>query len=246
MYKIHERQNHVSIKTLVDYFGVQSFLGYAVGTYSSGMTKKLSLLLAFIGDTKLILLDEPLITLEDSFLPKLFTLIKRTQGTGHFIFVKFTSTFSGRSVCARWYIDGRKSNRSIHCMRDILHMMIKVLVIPFYKNHAGLLFFVFFLMFGIVESTQIVLYHTSLIYGMLSSGMFLVVVFVIWLLYQLKSLHFLLKISGSESHAFLNELALLPTAQSYLYFLLISFMTSLPVFLYTFGHLCHWHSTCIL
>lgn len=71
-----------SIKTLVDYFGIQSFLSYTVGTYSSGMTKKLSLLLAFIGNTKLILLDEPLITLEDSFLPLLFSLIKERQASG--------------------------------------------------------------------------------------------------------------------------------------------------------------------
>ncbi len=118
-------------------------------------------------------------------------------------------------------------------MKGILHMMIKVLVMPFYKNHAGLLFFVFFLMFGIVESTQIVFYHQSLIYGMLSSGIFLVGVFVIWLLYQLKSLHFLLKISDADSYSFLNHVALLPVAQSFLYFLLISFITFLPVFLYT-------------
>ncbi len=71
-----------SIKLLVDYFGIQSFLGYTVGTYSSGMTKKLSLLLAFIGDTKLILLDEPLITLEGSFLPSLFALIKERHASG--------------------------------------------------------------------------------------------------------------------------------------------------------------------
>jgi len=118
-------------------------------------------------------------------------------------------------------------------MKGILHMMIKVLVMPFYKNHAGLLFFVFFLMFGIVESTQIVFYHQSLIYGMLSSGIFLVVVFVIWLLYQLKSLHFLLKNLGDDAYSFLSHVTLLPAAQSFLYFLLISFITFLPVFFYT-------------
>ena len=35
-----------------------------IGTYSSGMVKKVSLVLAFIGEPKLILLDEPLITLD--------------------------------------------------------------------------------------------------------------------------------------------------------------------------------------
>ncbi len=71
-----------SIQSLVDYFGVRSFLDYTVGTYSSGMNKKLSLLLAFIGNTKLILLDEPLITLEDVFLSLLFSLIKERQARG--------------------------------------------------------------------------------------------------------------------------------------------------------------------
>ncbi len=71
-----------AIDALVEYFGILSFLPYAVCTYSSGMVKKLSLLLSFIGLAKLVLLDEPLITLEDSFLPKLFSLIKERQSQG--------------------------------------------------------------------------------------------------------------------------------------------------------------------
>lgn len=118
-------------------------------------------------------------------------------------------------------------------MSAILHTMIKALVMPFYKNHAGLLFFVFFIMFGIVESTQIVFYHVSLIYGMLSSGIFLLIVLMTWLLYQLKSLHFLLKTSSEDSYLFLHHLTLLPTQHSFLYFFAISFLTFLPVFVYT-------------
>jgi len=48
--------------------GMQSFVGRPVGTYSSGMMKKLSLLLAFLGKPKLILLDEPLITIDAASL----------------------------------------------------------------------------------------------------------------------------------------------------------------------------------
>ena len=118
-------------------------------------------------------------------------------------------------------------------MRAILHLMIKVLVVPFYKSHAGLLFFVFFLMFGIVESTQIVFYHQSLIYGMLTSGIFLLIVLMIWLLYQLKSLHFLLKSSGEDSYLFLHHLAVMPSSQSFFCFMVICFLTILPVFVYT-------------
>lgn len=118
-------------------------------------------------------------------------------------------------------------------MSAILHLMIKALVVPFYKNHAGLLFFVFFLMFGIVESTQIVFYHQSLIYGMLTSSIFLLVVLIVWLLYQLKSLHFLIKTSNEDAYQFLNHLSLLPNQQSFSYFLLVNFLTFLPVFVYT-------------
>jgi ABC-2 type transport system ATP-binding protein len=76
------KETDAGIQSLLEYFGIANFLPYAIGTYSSGMTKKLSLLLAFIGDSKLILLDEPLITLEDVFLPSLFSLIKDRQASG--------------------------------------------------------------------------------------------------------------------------------------------------------------------
>lgn len=43
---------------------MQSYVDRPVGTYSSGMLKKLSLVLAFMGKPRLILLDEPLITID--------------------------------------------------------------------------------------------------------------------------------------------------------------------------------------
>ncbi|WP_413668174.1 ATP-binding cassette domain-containing protein [Mucilaginibacter sp. Mucisp86] len=56
--------------------GMQSFVERPVGTYSSGMMKKLSLLLAFLGKPKLILLDEPLITIDTASLAILNTWIR--------------------------------------------------------------------------------------------------------------------------------------------------------------------------
>lgn len=43
---------------------MQSYIDQPIGTYSSGMLKKLSLVLAFLGTPQLILLDEPAITLD--------------------------------------------------------------------------------------------------------------------------------------------------------------------------------------
>src|ERR1700679_3408108 len=51
---------------------MQSYVDRPIGTYSSGMLKKLSLVLAFLGDPKLILLDEPLITIDTESLKILY------------------------------------------------------------------------------------------------------------------------------------------------------------------------------
>jgi ABC-2 type transport system ATP-binding protein len=59
---------------LVNLFKMHRFLSHPIGTYSSGMIKKMSLLLAFIGKPSLILLDEPLATLDEGsvhILPEL-------------------------------------------------------------------------------------------------------------------------------------------------------------------------------
>ena len=47
-----------------------------LGTYSSGMIKKLSLALAFIGSPKVILLDEPLITIDAAAIETICTIIR--------------------------------------------------------------------------------------------------------------------------------------------------------------------------
>jgi len=54
---------------------MQSYIDRPIGTYSSGMLKKLSLVLAFLGRPKLILLDEPLITIDTESLKILYSWI---------------------------------------------------------------------------------------------------------------------------------------------------------------------------
>ena len=47
------------VNSLMDYFGVSSFKNQAIGGYSAGMLKKLSLCIAFCGEVSWVLLDEP-------------------------------------------------------------------------------------------------------------------------------------------------------------------------------------------
>ncbi|NOW94166.1 ABC transporter ATP-binding protein [Mucilaginibacter sp. SG564] len=59
----------------IDTMQMRAYVNRPVGTYSSGMLKKLSLVLAFMGRPKLILLDEPLITIDTESLKILNTWI---------------------------------------------------------------------------------------------------------------------------------------------------------------------------
>jgi ABC-2 type transport system ATP-binding protein len=63
------------IDPMLDELGVRVFIDKPLGTYSSGMIKKISLVLAFVGNPSLILLDEPLITIDTSSLQVLYKWI---------------------------------------------------------------------------------------------------------------------------------------------------------------------------
>lgn len=64
---------------LVNAFGVNEFINQSCGTFSSGMLKKLSLTLAFLGNPHVILLDEPLITLDEMARVRLVNYIKHVM-----------------------------------------------------------------------------------------------------------------------------------------------------------------------
>jgi len=61
---------------------MEGYINYPVSTYSSGMLKKLSLLLAFLGNPAVILLDEPLITMDALALEILYKWIREAQAAG--------------------------------------------------------------------------------------------------------------------------------------------------------------------
>lgn len=58
---------------LIETMSMSAYVDRPVGTYSSGMLKKLSLLLAFLGRQEIIMLDEPLITIDTASLKILYS-----------------------------------------------------------------------------------------------------------------------------------------------------------------------------
>jgi ABC-2 type transport system ATP-binding protein len=59
--------------------GMTAYVHEPVGTYSSGMLKKLALVLAFLGRPTCIVLDEPLTTLDAAAIPVLCAWMVRQQ-----------------------------------------------------------------------------------------------------------------------------------------------------------------------
>ena len=67
--------DYKNVLQLARLFCIDKSLHHKIGSYSSGMIKKLSLILAFVGNPKLILLDEPFITLDAEAVQVMHNLI---------------------------------------------------------------------------------------------------------------------------------------------------------------------------
>lgn len=67
--------------SLIEALGI-NYLKNTFGSCSSGMVKKVSLALAFLGNPSLIILDEPLITIDKDARTSLFELIKTYRAQG--------------------------------------------------------------------------------------------------------------------------------------------------------------------
>src|SRR5690606_37498046 len=65
----------------IESLSMNEYMNRPLGSYSSGMLKKLSLVLAFTGNPQLILLDEPLITLDKHSVATLYDWIIREHQT---------------------------------------------------------------------------------------------------------------------------------------------------------------------
>jgi hypothetical protein len=118
-------------------------------------------------------------------------------------------------------------------MGAVVRVLHKVLVKKFYERNVGLLFFVFYLMFGVVESNQLINYHRSLIYGVLTSFVFLAGVMGVWIMYSAKYLQLVLSELAEPHNQFLNDYSRLSKGQQFWPMLLSIVMMDQPVLLYS-------------
>lgn len=69
-------KGYKDLDQIIHLLGIHEFIHRPVSGYSSGMLKKLSLVLAFTGTPRVILLDEPLITLDVQTVPLINNLVE--------------------------------------------------------------------------------------------------------------------------------------------------------------------------
>lgn len=70
-----KKASNQQLEELKELFGVAEYYENKISSYSSGMLKKVGLLLAFLGQPKVIILDEPFITIDQQSTEKLVQLI---------------------------------------------------------------------------------------------------------------------------------------------------------------------------
>jgi ABC-2 type transport system ATP-binding protein len=191
---------------LFDGLGVGKFMQQKTGTYSSGMLKKLSLVLAFIGNPALILLDEPLIALDVAAVEMLQSAILQYSRQGVSFLITSHQPLSGELM-------GTAST----------YLLI----------NAGFFLFLFFFFFGMVQGGQLISYHRSLIMAMVTSPVFMAVVWAGWLLYNIKCFVFCTGTIKAAESSYLFTLKALSPAKQVLLYLLVAALLYLPVLLYS-------------
>lgn len=88
--------DHSQIDSLKEILGIAEYSKNAISTYSSGMLKKTGLILAFIGNPSLIILDEPYTTIDMGTQKRLTELINRELYRGvSFLLTSHIADFEG-------------------------------------------------------------------------------------------------------------------------------------------------------
>lgn len=118
-------------------------------------------------------------------------------------------------------------------MLPVIKIINGIFVRKFYERHAGILFFVFYVMFGMVESGQIVSYHLALINAAISSPIFMALVFGVWMLYLVKSVFFFEDFFAQPHNLFFKQISLLNKHTQYFYLAYAYLLIYQPVLIYS-------------
>jgi hypothetical protein len=116
---------------------------------------------------------------------------------------------------------------------NIVHLLQRSVINPFYKQYAGFFLFLFFLFFGTQPSfVDALLFHTALMNSILTSGSFFAIAMIVWLVYTLKVFHFFYSTATKTQYLFLQYLNTLSYRQRFAYMLYQQAVLLLPATIY--------------
>ena len=112
-------------------------------------------------------------------------------------------------------------------------VLLKIFANGFYRVHGGFLFFMFLVLFGLVEPNQLLSYHKALMLAFITSGLMMVVVFLLWLAYMLKAAHYMVGQLFGQTQAFLFYSSTANTRQQqFKAWFTVNVAVALPVLVY--------------
>ena len=117
-------------------------------------------------------------------------------------------------------------------MNNVINILQRTLITHFYKTNAGFFLAAFFFLFGVIAQGQVIMYHLSLIHGIIESQVFTAIVIVIWFLYTLKCVDYIIKQLNEPRQLFLFCLNNVPEKKQYIYMLYVHVLVYMPVLLY--------------
>lgn len=114
----------------------------------------------------------------------------------------------------------------------IFKILLRLLVLQFYKLNAGFFLFIFIFFFGIVSPGMQIPYHLSIIHSEINSLFILAFVITCWFFYNLKCVSFFEMVIRKYRDSFLYELQVIPDKKLFLLVIASHILVFLPVTLY--------------
>jgi hypothetical protein len=118
-------------------------------------------------------------------------------------------------------------------MKTTANFLLKVLVKQFYIINAGFFLFGFFFFFGMVKGELLIPYHKSLLLSILSAPLFTGMVWLAWLLYNIKCIQFCTNTLKAADSSYIFILKALPASRQVVLYLFVSTLQYMPVLVYS-------------
>ncbi|MEJ7558439.1 MAG: hypothetical protein WKF66_09045 [Pedobacter sp.] len=114
----------------------------------------------------------------------------------------------------------------------MLKLLINSLAKEFYQQHAGYFIIGFYVLFGVVEPSQLIGYHKALLLAAVSSPMGLLVVFTAWILYGIKVHFFIKQRLNGTTYNFIKEVGTMSRHRQIKLWLALYGVLLLPILIY--------------